>query len=199
MTYWDLQVVEDTPQSVAIKAEVYVREPKRCFRLEREMRLQKDDTGLQIKYIITNLGDEELIYKWHSWVRPAIGFKGQGEGGDPEGDVFILPLKETYKYPLFDSKRYPYQRFNGYFQLIADYAGVFDPSEEVAFMQKFDPKIKRLFISYDTRKASHGYAIIPILPDTLLGKGETLTFTNYLVGLSKIKNQAEAVERIKSY
>lgn len=199
MTDWDLQVVEDTPQSVAIKAEVYVREPKRCFRLEREMRLQKDDTGLQIKYIITNLGDEELIYKWHSWVRPAIGFKGQGEGGDPEGDVFILPLKETYKYPLFDSKRYPYQRFNGYFQLIADYAGVFDPSEEVAFMQKFDPKIKRLFISYDTRKASHGYAIIPILPDTLLGKGETLTFTNYLVGLSKIKNQAEAVERIKSY
>lgn len=196
---WQLEVLENTPERAAIRASVEVIEPKRSFRLQREMSLSKGKPILEIHYHVTNLGDGELIYKWHLWVRPAIGFKIEGEGGDPEGDTFILPLKEAFKHKLFDPTLYCYQRYYGSHELTANYAGVFDPKEGVALMHKLDPKIKEILIYYDTRKASLGYAINPILKETSLKKGESLTFTNYLIGLSEVKSQIEAVERIKSY
>jgi len=95
----------------AIRAGVEVIEPKRSFRLEREMSVGKGKSSLEINYRVTNLRDEELIYKWHPPIRPSIGFVMEGEGGDPEGDVFIPPLKGAFKYRFFDSRLYHYQRY----------------------------------------------------------------------------------------
>ena len=237
---WNLEVIESTADTVALAGEItyqattgavaggdVVKTSTGYFKIRREMRIWKNNPGLELRYTITNMtaADVASEYGWRAHCNMAIGSDSHfGEGGNPEGDQFVIPTDEPLKFTdgdsmqepwEYNSQKYPDKVASIVFELKDNYVGAYDPGEKATLMHLLDPKITRVYIWYYTKDKNpykdlyYTDNIYNMEPTNALGdtvkkfmipsQGGSVTFVNYLVGYSGVESKEDAIKRIKQY
>lgn len=199
---WNISFPEISEDKITIAGETLL--PDKKYLLRREMTFKKNDPRVQLKYIVKNvlptdfISDDPASYQfhWRAHLAPAIG-------GNPDNDIIVAPSKEKLPQNTFRSNQKTfYEKFS--IPLSDSYLGSYDPKEKTAFVQILDPAVKHAYVWFDSSSKGNIYTLEP--HRTFLGHrsnedngakpfdikpGETLVFTNYLAGLSDIKNEED--------
>lgn len=194
---WELKITEESEDTVALSASKIMEVG--LIELKREMRIWKNNPGLEIKYTVTNLSNEEREYSWRAHCSPAVGRSLDNQGGNPDKDIFLLPAKEAFQYPRYSreftaSLKCPVDKR---MELLSPYAGVFDPEEKAAFFFKLvAPQIKTLYLWYGLKDE---YTLEPWLEKVIILPRKSISFTIYLVGYSNIESKEEAIRMVEKH
>ncbi|OGV50515.1 MAG: hypothetical protein A2017_01375 [Lentisphaerae bacterium GWF2_44_16] len=202
---WKIFLVELKPDRISLAAEINM--PGDKFRLTRLMTLVKDDPRLELKYTIENIqpvgfkSDDPCAYDF-----PWRGHTDIAIGGSPEGNILVIPTDEKLKCLEFSSANPVFYEAKTV-PLTEVYAGSFSPEKNTGFVQILDEKIKNLYVWFHAADSTYGSGrVYTIEPNMCIGvkpmivePGQKISFTNYFVGLSGVKDKNGFVEKTKSY
>jgi hypothetical protein len=202
---WEISVVDLLPDKISISAEITF--PGDKFRLCRLMTIVKDDPRMEVKYTIKNIqpggfkSDDPHAYDF-----PWRGHADIAIGGNPEGNILVIPASEKLKCLEFSAKNPIFYEVKT-LPLTGRYAGSFSPVEKTGFAQILDDKIKHLYIWFQSAANNHGSVLVyTIEPNKSIGvkpfiiePGKEVSFTNYFAGLNDIKTEDDFKKQVEKY
>jgi len=202
---WEISVVDLLPDKISISAEITF--PGDKFRLCRLMTIVKDDPRMEVKYTIKNIqpggfkSDDPHAYDF-----PWRGHADIAIGGNPEGNILVIPASEKLKCLEFSAKNPIFYEVKT-LPLTGHYAGSFSPAEKTGFAQILDDKIKHLYIWFQSAANNHGSVLVyTIEPNKSIGvkpfiiePGKEVSFTNYFAGLNDIKTEDDFKKQVEKY
>jgi hypothetical protein len=207
---WRLSFPEVTAEKITIAVEQVINDGR--FLLRRDMTMRKDDPRLRIAYTITNLlpagfmSDDPTAYHyyWRAHVEPGIG-GGLPTGGDPEGDMIVVPTTEELPTTLFSIASGTFYEKPSVV-LNDRYMGSFDGKEKTGMVHVFDKCFEHAYIWFHSGESKYGntkvYTLEPFKGKISAGQvdgylsapfdikpGQSVSFTNYLIGVSGVEEE----------
>ncbi len=202
---WEISIVNLQPDKISISAEIML--PGDKFRLTRLMTIVKNNPVMEMKYVIKNIqpggfkSDDPHAYDF-----PWRGHADIAIGGNPEGNILVIPATEKLKCLEFSAKNPVFYEVKT-LPLTDNYAGSFSPAAQTGFAQILDDKIKHLYIWFQSADNNHGSSrVYTMEPNKCIGvkpfiiePGKEVSFTNYFVGLNDVKTEDDFKKQLIDY